>query len=269
VVDIEKGSGTPNQKTERWANRIAFYHFVKPDADKAARSLQGTLDHFQGQLSTGHQCIGGTDEALTLSHGPIWWRAILSLRLTSHRLAAERGGRFKDLEQLILDWIELHTTLDTLGEITSGPRRGEVWLPGARSKESDDPTTDKVTNVVHQIITRGAVISQAGSQFFTLTQDAQDRAGAALAKKIQGGIGFGNATGGRMPKLCNRLVVERFDDGHVARYPDGVAKDNGHLLEAWAHYPSGRIGASKQLNRIPADIHFQGQPKSREIAKVS
>src|SRR6185503_14943394 len=110
VVDLEKDGGTPNQKTERWANRIAFYHFVKRDASKAEKekALEGTIAHFQGQAAKGHQCIGGTDEALTLSHAPIWWRAILSLRITSHDLAVQRGGKYKDLERLILDWIGFH-----------------------------------------------------------------------------------------------------------------------------------------------------------------
>ncbi len=269
VVDIEKGGGTPNQKTERWANRIAFYHFVQPDPGKAAQSLQGTIQLFEGQLAKGHQCVGGTDEALTLSHAPIWWRAIMSLRLTSNRLAA-RGGKYKDLEQLVLDWIEFHTTLNMLGEIASGPRRGEVWLPGARSKESDDPNTDKVNNVIHQMITRGKdnVISKTGPKFFDLTLEAPDRAGAALARQIQAGIGFGNATGGRMPKLNNRLVVDRFEDGHVARYPDGVAKDNDHAEEVWAQYPSGRLGLSKKLGQIPPDVRFQGQARELEVIKA-
>lgn len=268
VVDIDKGGGTPNQKTERWANRIAFYHFVQPNAAKAEQALQGTLAHFQGMVDKGHQCVGDTDEALTLSHGPIWWRAILSLRITSQRLAAEKGGRFKDLEQAVLDWLEFHTTLNLLGEIQSGPRRGEVWLPGARSKESDQPETDKVTNVIHQLLTTGNVISKVGPKFFKLSQDAQDIAGAALVRLIQGGIGVGNVKGGRLPKLANRLVVERFDDGHAGRYPDGIKKDNGHVQEAWAHYPSGRIGLSKTIGHIPADVRFTGQAKQREVARA-
>ena len=268
VVEIEKGGGTPNQKTERWANRIAFYHFVEPDADKAKQALQGTIQLFEGQVAKGHQCVGATDEAMTLSHAPIWWRAILSLRITSNRLAKERGGPYKDLEQLVLDWIEYHTTLNTLGEIPSGPRQGEVWLPGARSKEGANLNTDKVNNVIHQIITRGQAISKTGPQFFVLSQDAPDRAGAALAKQIQGSIGFGNASGGRMPKLCNRFVVDRFEDGHVGRYPDGVAKDNDHALEAWVQYASGTLGLSKTLNQIPPDVQFQGQPREQVIEKA-
>ena len=271
VVAIERVGGTPNQKAERWANRIAFYHFVEPDADRAERSLQGAVELFQGQLVTGHQCIGATDEALTLSHAPIWWRAILSLRLTSHRLAKERGGRYGLLERLVLDWLEFHTSLNRLGEIASGPRRAEVWLPGARTRETGDPSTDRVNNVIHQIITRGRVVSRTGRSFFVLTQKAQDRAGAALARQIQRTIGFGiagSATDGRLPKLRNRLVVERFDDGHVARYPDGVERSNGHALEAWAQYPSGRIGHSKRLGRIPPDVRFQGRPRTFEVREA-
>jgi len=125
VASIEKTGGTPNQKTERWANRIALYHFVDPDTAKAKQALDGTIGLFEGQLQRGHQCIGNEDEALTLSHAPIWWRAILSLRITSHDLAG-RGTGYAHLEQLVLDWLEHHTTLNALGQIKSGPRKGEI-----------------------------------------------------------------------------------------------------------------------------------------------
>jgi hypothetical protein len=266
AVSLEKGGGTPNQKGERWANRIAFYHFVQPDADKAKQALEGAIDFFEGQLATGHQCIAGADEALTLSHAPIWWRAMMSLRITSHDLAG-RGAAYGHLEQLVLDWLEHHTTLNALGQIKSGPKKGEIWVPAARSKldGTGEKKTDKITNVVHQLMTTGVVATQTGPQFFVLSQDAPDRAGAVLARKIKDTIGFGDVNGGTVPKLCNRLVFEQFDDGHVGRYPDGIAKDNHHAREAWAHYPSGRIDFSKDINQIPPDIHFQGQAREREI----
>jgi hypothetical protein len=267
TASIEKTNGTPNQKTERWANRMALYHFVQPDAAKAKQALDGTIELFEGQLQRGHQCIGNEDEALTLSHAPIWWRAIMSLRITSHDLAG-RGTGYRHLEQLVLDWLEHHVTLNSLGQIQSGPKKGEIWLPAARSHldgNGAEKKTDKITNVIHQLMTTGVVTTKTGPQFFDLSQDAPDRAGAALARRIKGSIGFGNVNGGTMPKLCNRLVIEQFEDGHVGRYPDGVAKDNHHAREAWAHYPSGRIDFSKDIGHIPEDIQFQGVARTREI----
>jgi hypothetical protein len=265
AADLNQAGGTPNQKAERWANRIALFHFVKPDAAKAKQALAGTIEFFEGQVAKGHQCIGKEDEALTLSHAPIWWRAIMSLRLTSHDLAG-RGGDYPHLEQLVLDWLEFHTSLNALGEIKAGPKKGEIWVPGARTKLGDgEKKTDAVTNVIHQLMTTGT--TQVKAKFFDLDQDAPDRAGAALAMRIKKTIGFGNVTGGRIPKLCNRLVFERFDDGHVGRYPDGIAKDNGHVQEAWAHYPSGRIDCSKDVGHIPAEIQFQGEPRQRVIER--
>jgi hypothetical protein len=270
AADLAQIGGTPNQKTERWANRIALFHFVQPDPVKAKQALQGTIELFEGQLARGHQCIGNEDETLTLSHAPIWWRAIMSLRLTTHELAG-RGTGYAHLEQLVLDWLEHHTTLNALGEIKSGPKAGEIWVPAARTKfgVEGERATDTVNNVVHQLMTRGNVTVKAGKKIFDLTQKAQDTAGAALASLVvKRGLGFGNVNGGRMPKLRNRLVFESFDDGHVGRYPDGIAKDNGHAREAWAHYPSGRIDCSKDIDQIPADIQFQGQPRTREIERV-
>jgi hypothetical protein len=270
AADINQGGGTPNQKTERWANRIALYHFVQPDTAKAKQALAGTIELFEGQVARGHQCIGNEDETLTLSHAPIWWRGILSLRITSNRLAG-RGSDYAHLEQLVLDWLEFHTTLNSLGQIASGPKQGEIWVPGARTKlgngNGGDKQTDKVTNVVHQLMTTNTK-PDAGKKFFELSQDRPDTAGAALAQMIKGGIGFGNVTAGRMPKLRNRLVFERFDDGHVGRYPDGIAKDNGHVQQAWAQYATGRIDCSRGLDPLPNDIAFTGTPRMREIEQA-
>ena len=267
AVDIEQTGGTPNQKTERWANRIAFYHFVQPDKAKAQKALDGTIDLFEGQVANGHQCVGKEDESLTLSHAPIWWRAIMSLRITTNRLAG-KGADYAHLEQLVLDWLEFHTTLNALGLITSGPRQGEIWVPGARTKLGDgEKNTDKVTNVIHQLMTTDTK-PQVSKKFFELSQDRPDTAGAALAQIIKGSIGFGNVTGGRMPKLCNRLVFERFEDGHVGRYTDGIVKDNKHVCQAWAQYSTGRIDCSKDIEPLPDGVVFQGTPRTREIEKA-
>ncbi|MES1245720.1 MAG: hypothetical protein ABUT39_29205 [Acidobacteriota bacterium] len=269
AADLDKIGGTPNQKTERWANRIALFHFVEKNDGRAKKALEGTLDLFESQVKRGHQCVGIEDEALTLSHAPIWWRAILSLRITSHRLA-DRGADYKHLERLVLDWLEFHTTLNSLGLIPSGPKAGEIWVPGARTKVEggdDDRVTDKVTNVVHQLMTSDKK-PKANKNFFTLSQDRPDTAGAALARMIKDTIGFGDVTGDRMPKLRNRLVFERFDDGHVGRYPDAIAKDNGHVRQAWAQYSTGRIGCSRDLDPLPDGIRFEGRPRTREIERA-
>jgi hypothetical protein len=268
AADLDKGGGTPNQKTERWANRIALYHFVEPNDKKAKQALDGTIELFEGQLERGHQCIGKEDESMTLSHAPIWWRAILSLRITSHDLAG-RGDGYRRLEQLVLDWLEHHTTLNALGLIPSGPRAGEIWVPAARTKVGKgDQETDAVNNVVHQIITTDTK-PNVGKKFFDLSQDRPDTAGAALAKKIKETIGFGeNVTRGTMPKLANRLVFERFEDGHVGRYPDGIKKDNGHVRQAWVEYATGRIDCTRDIEPLPDDIQFHGQPRTREIEQA-
>lgn len=269
AADINQGGGTPNQKTERWANRIALYHFVQPDAGKAKQALEGTIELFEGQVARGHQCVGIEDEALTLSHAPIWWRAIMSLRITTNRLAG-RGTDYAHLEQLVLDWLEFHTTLSSLGQIASGPKAGEIWVPGARTKLGDgsgEKKTDKVTNVIHQLMTTDQK-PDAGKKFFDLSHDRPDVAGAALAKQIKATIGFGNVTGGRMPKLRNRLVFERFDDGHVGRYPDGIVKDNGHVRQAWAQYSTGLIDCTRDIEPLPDNVVFQGPGRTREIEKA-
>src|SRR4051795_9125457 len=74
---IDGAGGTPNQKTERVANQIANYFFANPDRKKALEVYKAAERFFSAQAkNTGHQCVAAADEALTTSHGPIWWRAI-------------------------------------------------------------------------------------------------------------------------------------------------------------------------------------------------
>ncbi len=232
---ITSTGGTPNQKMERLANQIAYYHFVKPDPGLADQAVTSTIQNLEGQAQKwGHQCIDHTDEALTQSHGPIWLRAMMSLRITSHRL----GG---NLEQLVLDWIEYHTSVNNLGLI---PGESKVLLPGSRWKSGFNGT-DQITDLCHQLITAGQAVSQVGGRFWDLSADDQDNAGAVLAQQIvQQGIGFGNATGGTLPRLRSTLVVERYADGHVGTFPNGMPEALKPSLQAWAVYSTGEIQIS-------------------------
>src|SRR4051794_39047569 len=136
---ITSTGGTPNQKAERYANQIAYYHFVSPDTARGQQAVSEAIAFFQGQTNqTGHQCVFGADEGLTPSHGPIWWRALTSLRITTAVLAS-RGGGYEVLESSVLGWIQDHFALCALGEITSGVNAGKVLVPGARWK-NPDPT---------------------------------------------------------------------------------------------------------------------------------
>jgi hypothetical protein len=262
---LNGAGGTPNQKMERLANRIAFWHFVNPNKDEAAKALKDTLDILRMQAEvTGHQCIANQDEALTQSHGPIWLRAMMSLRITSQRLAS-RGGDYAELERRVLDWIEFHTTMNALGTIPSGDFAQRVFLPGARWKEQNLDGTDQVTDVVHQLITLGKVVSPVGGNFFKLSLNAPDRAGAVLAKQIlDKGIGFGNATGGRMPKLRSRFQIQHFEDGYLATFPDGMPFADKPSVQAFVVFSTGQRRLSNKLGD-PAAPKFQGTGRDTVI----
>ncbi|HEY4590966.1 MAG TPA: hypothetical protein VIJ61_01080, partial [Thermoanaerobaculia bacterium] len=63
---INGSGGTPNQKTERVANQIAYYFFTNPDQKKAKTAYEAAERFFNDQAnSTGHQCVGAADEALS------------------------------------------------------------------------------------------------------------------------------------------------------------------------------------------------------------
>jgi len=277
--------GTPNQKAERIANRLAIFHFVQPNAAQAEAAVSDALDYFRGQLRTGHQCIAKADEALTGSHSPIWWRAITSLRITTHSLA-DRGGDYADLASLVLDWIQFHTSLNTLGEIPSGVNAGKVLLPGSRWKGDPsqdcvcvtpegggkryvkEPLTDQVNNVVHQLIKSGRAPWSLPGKFFVLREEAQDLAGVALAKQIiDSGIGFGDATTFRLPQLRSKLVVQRFANGHRGFFPDGMRFAGKPALDGCAEYETGQMCLSRTVDACPPPS-FSGEAEETVVEAV-
>jgi hypothetical protein len=278
--------GTPNQKAERIANRLAFFHFVQPNSAQAEAALSDAIDFFRGQLRTGHQCIAKADEALTGSHSPIWWRAITSMRITTHSLA-DRGGDYAALASLVLDWLQFHTSLNTLGEITSGVNAGKVLLPGSRWKGDPnndcvcatpeaggkryvkEPLTDQVNNVIHQLITKGKAPWSLPGKFFVLREEAQDLAGAALARQIiDSGIGFGeDVTKFRLPQLRSTMTVTRFANGHRASFPQGMPFAGKPALDGYADYEAGQMCLSRTVDACPPPS-FSGEVEETVVQAV-
>jgi len=284
VGAITGAGGTPNQKAERLANRIAVYHFAQPDAGQAASAVADTISFFQGQLRTGHQCIASADEALTASHSPIWWRAITSLRITTSVLA-DRGGDYATLAACVLDWLQFHTSLNVLGEIPSGPNAGKVLLPGSRWKNDSacarftpdgggqggypkDPLTDQVNNIVHQLIMTGTVPWNIPGKLFTLRPEAPDVAGIALAKQIvDSGVGFGDAKTSRLPQLRSKLIVQRFANGHRATFPEKMPCALEPALDAYTNYSTGEMCMSRNVGDCPEPT-FEGSPTETVVEAV-
>lgn len=298
--DVINGSGgTPNQKTERVANQIAYYFFTNPDPKKGPAAYHDAVQFFENQATmTGHQCVGPADEGLTASHGPIWWRAIMSLRITSWGIANGKVSWFKDgaLEERIQSWIQWHFELSQLGEILGGPQKWKVLLPGARwmgqptefpascpekakdakpgEKYPNDPMTDQMSNVIYQLIKTQLIKTgkvagvpwQLGKKFWDLDPCFLDRVGAALAKSaVENGLQLG-APAPTPPKLHSQLQVERYDNGHVARFPCGMPAATDPALWAWANYDTGCMSLSKDGD--PPPPAFDGQPKTTTVDSV-
>jgi hypothetical protein len=294
--DVINGSGgTPNQKTERVANRIAYYFFTNPDPKQGPAAYQDAVKFFENQATmTGHQCAGPADEGLTASHGPIWWRAVMSLRITSWGLANGKVSWFKDgaLETSIQSWIQWHMQLSELGEIQGGPQKWKVLLPGARwpgkptqfpascpekardakpgEKYPPDPMTDQVSNVIYQLIKTGKVAGvpwQLGKKFWDLDPCFLDRVGAALAKSaVENGLQLGAQPAKVAPKLHSQLRAERYANGHVARYPCGTPAALDPSIWAWADYGTGCMSLS--LDGNPPPPTFKGPAKTTVVDSV-
>ncbi|HEX4960644.1 MAG TPA: hypothetical protein VF173_07375 [Thermoanaerobaculia bacterium] len=274
---IDGSGGTPNQKAERVANRIACYFFTNPDPKKGPDAYHDAVKFFTDQATaTGHQCVGKADEALTSTHGPIWWRAVMSLRITSWGIANGKVSWFKDdaLETSIQSWIQWHWQLSQLGEIQGGPHKWKVLLPGARwlgkpflfpdpppasakdathgERYPNDPMTDQVSNVIYQLIKTGTVAGvpwQLGKNFWNLDPCFLDRVGAALARSaVENGLKLGAHPAQAPPKLHSQLEVERYANGHLARFPCGLAGAPDASTRAWADYDNGCMSLSADGN---------------------
>ncbi len=294
---IDATGGTPNQKAERVANQIAYYFFVKHDRQKAPAVYKAAERFFNLQMrNAGHQDVGAADEALTASHGPIWWRAMASLRITSWAIANGKVPWFKDggLEQRVLGWIQWHQELSQLGEILGGPQKGKVLLPGARWAGSPtlfpdpcppnapdaqpgkpypaDPMTDQVSNVIYQLIKAGSVSGvpwRFGRKFWILDPCNLDRVGAVLIRSaLEHGLGFPSvpADPPNPPKLHSQLVVDRYPDGHVANFPCGMPNALSPSLWAWADYTTGCMSLSASGDPPPPP--FAGRRKRTVVASV-
>jgi hypothetical protein len=283
---INGAGGTPNQKTERIANQIAYYFFTNPGDQKKAKEVYKAAErYFNDQAkNTGHQCVGAADESLTTSHGPIWWRAIASLRITSWAIANGQVPWLKDngLEEGVLGWVQWHQELSALGEIAGGPQKWKVLLPCARSSGAPtpfpnpcpkvaaedpppgqsypkDPMTDQVSNVIYQLIKTGSVSGvpwKLGKNFWTLDPCALDRVGAPLVKSaLEHGLTF--SAPADPPKLHSQLVVDRYPGGHVAHYPCGMPDALRSSIWGWADYTTGCISLSADSDPQPPE--FSGE----------
>ena len=276
---ITTTGGSPNHKAERFANRIALYHWVAPDDKLAKQAVVDTTQFFQAQAQqTGHQCVRNANEGLTPSHGPIWWRALTSLRITTSALAS-RGGSYPALEAAVLGWIQDHRAICELGEIPYGVNAGKVLVPGARWNNpdpgnpwfaeqvaggggypKDQGLSDQVTNVIYQLITTGKVPWRLPAGYFTLSQQNADIAGAALARQIlDSGIGFGAPTASPAG-LHSELVFERYPNGHRAYFPNGMPGAVKPALEAWADYDTNTLCMSSVVGAHPPPS-FSGHPQ--------
>ncbi|MFL6231659.1 MAG: hypothetical protein ACJ76N_00845 [Thermoanaerobaculia bacterium] len=291
---VDGTGGTPNQKAERIANQIAYYFFVNPDRAKAPAVYKAAELFFNAQMrSSGHQCVGTADEALTASHGPIWWRAIASLRITSWAIANGKVPWLKDsgLEQRILGWIQWHQSLSALGEILGGPQKWKVLLPGARWLGSPtrfpdpcppsapdaqpgkpyprDPMTDQVSNVIYQLIKAGSASGvpwRLPRNFWVLDPCNLDRAGAALVRSAADhGLGFPSVMP-EPPRLHSQLVVDRYPGGHVAHYPCGMPNALSPSIWGWADYRTGCLSLSVDGNPPPPE--FMGERTRTVVASV-
>jgi hypothetical protein len=294
---ISGSGGTPNHKTERVANQIASSFFVHPDKKQGPDVYGRAVNFFNDQATkTGHQCVGSTDEALTASHGPIWWRAIMSLRITSWAIANGKVSWFSDsaLENAILGWIQTHYEVSKLGEISRGPQMGKVLLPGARwvktpqlsfpepcpksapnakpgEKYPADPMTDQVSNVMYQILKTGSISGvpwQLGKNFWILDPCRQDVMAGPLAKSaLDNGLRFSVPPGNPSPLLHSQLVVTRYSNGHEASFPCGMADAEDPAVWAWADYGTGCLGLSPQP-QVPPAPQFQGQGTPTTLKSV-
>jgi len=262
MVGLNEG-GTPNHKMEAAAVAVGFFCLVKPKPAQGEAAVQRTIQLLEKQLAKGHMLF----EVFTDSHAPIWLRAMTSLRIYSLKLRG-RGGQFERLEELVQQWFEHHFAALSLGWVPSGKLGNTVILPCGRKtpgkNHGQPPPGDMVRDVFMQMAMTGKVQQKVGKHFWDLSKDRQDTVAGPLTKQILATEGFGpNFKRGTLPKLCGELVIERFDGGHEAHFPNGIPDGLDVATSCWIEYDSGKYsfqgdpppfaeGAGRVTRLIPA-----------------
>lgn len=232
MVGLAAG-GTENHKLEAAEVQIGFYAFVMVNLALLMLAVRRAIDLLQRQVREGHMRA----EVLTDSHAPIYLRAMCALRIHSAKLR-QRGGDFEVLAALVEQWFEHHYACLSLGLVPSGPLAGRVLLPCARkSPEAPGDTTRDAW----MALVNGARPQGVGPKFWNLDKDRQDTAAGPLTKMVLATCGFGpNLKRGTLPKLIAPLTVDRFQDGHLARFPNGLPDCADTATSFWVEYSSGR-----------------------------
>jgi hypothetical protein len=233
MIPLDFG-GTPNQKVEAAAVQVGAHCLLQPNASGDA-AVTRSIELLQKQLNEGHMWI----EALTDSHAPIWLRAMTSLRWYSLNLR-KKGGRFAQLDDLVMQWFEHHLAVLSLGLVPSGPLAGTVVLPCAR--KSSGTAGDAVRDAWLQKVTGARITAKIGPKFWVFGQDRQDTAAGPFTIKILNAGGFGeHFRRGTLPKLAGELRFEKFNDGHSATFPRGIPGAVDAAPTCWVEYSTGRF----------------------------
>jgi hypothetical protein len=233
MVGLNDG-GTPNQKVEAAAVQVGAHCLLEPSPSGDA-AVTRSIELLQKQLNEGHMW----NEALTDSHAPIWLRAMTSLRWYSLKLRS-RGGKFAQLEDLVVQWFEHHLAVLSLGLVPSGPLLGTVVLPCARKNKGT--AGDAVRDAWLQKVTGAKITAKIGPNFWVFGQDRQDTASGPFTVMILKDGGFGDHfRRGTLPKLAGELRVVKFNDGHSATFPKGIPRAVDAATSCWVEYPTGKF----------------------------
>jgi hypothetical protein len=233
MVGLNDG-GSPNQKVEAAAVQVGAHCLLQPNPSGDA-AVTRSIELLQKQLNEGHMLI----EALTDSHAPIWLRAMTSLRWYSLNLR-KKGGKFAQLDDLVMQWFEHHLAVLSLGLVSSGPLAGTVVLPCAR--KNSGTAGDAVRDAWLQKVTGAKITAKIGPKFWQLSQDRQDTAAGPFTLMILNAGGFGDHfRRGALPKLAGELRVVKFKDGHSATFPKGIPGAVDARPSCWVEYPTGKF----------------------------
>lgn len=247
MVGLHAG-GTPNHKIEAASVAVGLHCFLRPNPSKGETAAKRAIELLENQVRGGHML----QEVFTDSHAPIWLRAMTSLRFYCLKIR-QRSGLVNRLDDLVQQWFEHHFACLSLGWVPSGPLANMVILPGSR--KSPDTLGNMVRDVFMQMAVTGRVQQRVGRDFFAIREDRQDTLAGPLTKKILAEGGFGpNFKRGTLPKVCGEFVAQRFDGGHVAKFPNGIPGGAKVKTSCWVEYATGKTSFEDE------PVPFSGSP---------
>jgi hypothetical protein len=202
--------GTPNHKL-LW--RVWWYGYAQAagSAQEVSEARTFLIQHFEAQLSAGHQALGPKgNEVLNVSHYQIWSNGMTCARLLAVHYADS------ELEQVTGRWWRHERALYDLLE-----REGSIDAPGARYKPGQAGPSD-LRDTLFAMLRGSPILGNAKNPNGAWWSNYYNVAAWTLRELLRLGDDLGGAAGAgpfELPRLSDPLHVRTRGNDFVYEFP--------------------------------------------------